>query len=267
MPHTHRPLTVDDLRPPDPHARVGRYVHLHDTIDSTNAYLLARAAELPDGSVAWAEHQTAGRGRLGRTWQAPRGASILMSILLHEPHDAPLLTHGTLLGTLAACEAVEQTTLCTPGIRWPNDIVVGTRKLGGVLAESCTTPGGRALVLGIGLNCLQHEGHFRDELASQATSLEIESPEPIRRAAVAAAVLARLNDWLQRAADNAETWETLRETWQARCEDVGTRVTLLHNGHLYAGTAIDIAPDGDIIVELDQGGRRRFAAATTTRNP
>ncbi len=267
-----RPLTAADLLP-RPLARLGRHVFVLDTVGSTNDFLLERAAVAGDGALAWAEQQTAGRGRLGRRWHAPRGSSILLSVLLHESPPSPLLTHAALLGAVAACEAVVATTDCAPGVRWPNDLVLNGRKLGGVLAESCALPavaamlpGGRprALVLGIGLNVLQQRAHFAGELAGQATSLECESNRPVDRAAIAAALLARLDAWVL---------ETLRPggvprllaAWRDHCGDFGTRVTLLHDGRSYSGTAVDLTAEGDLIVQLEHGGRRRFVAATTTR--
>lgn len=264
---THRPLTRADLLPRGPLTRLGGCVLMNDTLDSTNALLLSRAAELPDGSVAWAEYQTAGRGRFGRRWEAPRGSSILLSVLLHEPPQSPAHTLAGLLGALAACEAVETTTDCTPAVRWPNDIVLRGRKLGGVLAESCLIEACRAVVIGIGLNCWQHAGHFSPLLAETATSLERESAQPVDRAGVAAGLLARLDHWTAAAADDGAVWMSIRSAWRAHCADLGTRITLEHDGRSYAGTAIDVSADGDLIIQLDEGGRRAFAAATTTRRP
>ncbi len=190
---------------------------------------------------------------------------------MHEPADSPALTLGTMLAAVAACEAIEAATDCSPGVRWPNDIVLGGRKLGGVLAESCPLPADasgtarRAVVIGLGINCLQHRGHFTGELADRATSLDCESPRPIDRARVAAGVLARLDHWLAAPGEDRGAWGELRIAWRSRCEDVGTRVTLLHDGRTFAGTALAISNEGDLIVELDRGGRRCFGSATTTR--
>lgn len=272
MPATHRPLTRADLLPAGALHRLGERIYMHDAIDSTNAFLLEHATEAGDGAVACAELQTAGRGRLGHRWEAPRGSSVLLSILLLEPEDSPLLSHAALLAALAACEAIDATTDCAVALRWPNDVVCRGRKLGGVLAESCRLPGpagdvagGRALALGIGLNCLQQRGHFKGELADKATSLECETKQPVNRAAVAAGLLARLDDWLDVAARQPAGWAHMRSTWRTHCEDVGARVTLEHDGRTFAGTALDISDDGDLIVELDRGGPQHFPAATTTR--
>ncbi len=262
---THRPLTVEDLLPHGPLRRLGQQVFVHDGLDSTNQFLLGRAGELGDGAVASAELQTAGRGRLGRRWEAPRGSSILLSVLLHEPADSPLLSSGAMLAAVAACEAIEAATDCTPGLRWPNDLLCAGRKLGGVLAESCMLPGAarRAIVIGVGLNCLQQRAHFRDDLARTATSLECECAHPVSRRAVAAALLERLDHWLAPGRPAASS--DIRFTWQRRCEDVGTRVTLEHDGRTYTGTALEIGATGELVVALDDGTRRQFAAANTTR--
>ena len=267
----HRPLTLKDLLPHGPLRRLGRRVFLLETVGSTNQFLLERAAEAEDGSVGHAEQQTSGRGRLGRRWAAPRGSSILLSVLLIEPADTPLLSQGALLAALAACEAIEAATVCTPVVRWPNDLVLGGRKLGGVLAESILLPAGksetsrRAVVIGVGLNCLQQRGHFTGPLAQTATSLECESAQTVDRGIVAASLLERLDHWLVLSGQQPDGWAQMRLAWRRRCEDVGTRVTLEHDARVFTGTALDIADNGDLVVQLDEGSRRHFAAATTTR--
>jgi BirA family biotin operon repressor/biotin-[acetyl-CoA-carboxylase] ligase len=262
----HRPLTIADFPPPSELVRLGRAIHCFETIDSTNAFLLMHAGGLFDGALAVAEQQSAGRGRLQRTWAAPRGSSVLLSVLLHEATDSSLLRDATLVASLAACRAVEGTTGCRPAVRWPNDLVIGMRKLAGVLAESTPLGGGRrALVIGIGLNCLQQRGHFDGELAERATSLEIESSVAIDRGVVARELVRQLDRVLTRAADVRGSAE-LREEWRARCEDRGRSVTL-HVGHqTHRGTIVDIDPVGDLIVQLDTGERKAFEAATATRH-
>lgn len=262
----HRPLTEHDLFPHGALVRLGRQVRVFAEIDSTNGYLLAHADELPDGSVAVAEFQSAGRGRQGRRWLAPRGSSLLLSVLLHEPAGSALITHAGTLAALAAAEAVETETSCRPELRWPNDLVVAGRKLGGVLVES--TPLGarrRAVVIGIGLNCFQQRGHFEPELKDSATSLELECAQPIDRAAVGRRLIERLDDYVRSAWDDPAFLQRLRGVWADRCHDLGARVVLIESGRQYAGTVLEIAEDGSLVVQLDSGMRRRFEPTTTTR--
>ena len=255
-------LSETDLLADGPLSRLGRRVFVFDEIDSTNGFLLARAGELPDGAIAAAEFQSAGRGRRSRRWVAPRGSSVILSVLLIERADSPLLTRTTMLASLAACEAIDTCTDQQVGLRWPNDLVLRGRKLGGVLAESTTLPSSRrAIVVGIGINCLQQRGHFDNGLAEKATSLEIESALAIDRLAIAARLVSRLDNRLTRLGCDRE----LTAAWRSRCVDVGAHITLQHDGSTLHGTVIDIADDADLIIELDHGGRRHFGSATTTR--
>ena len=266
----HRPLSHADLLPDGPLQRLGTRLLLFSEIESTNAFLLAHAAGLPDGALAFAELQTQGRGRLGRRWIAPRGSSVLCSALLIEPPQSRRTELLPLLAGLAAAEGIELASGINPLLRWPNDLTVRGRKLGGVLIESIPLAthshlGGpaRAVAIGIGLNVLQQQGHFPNELAEKATSLEIVSPIAVNRAAVAQRLTERLDHHLMEA--QVGSAEALRTAWLARCQDIGTRARLLHDGTEFEGTIIDLDLHGDLVVQLDQGGVRCFRGASTSR--
>lgn len=266
----HRELSEAQLVASIGGGRVGSRILTVPNVASTNTYLLEYASDLPDGTIVCAEQQTGGRGRLGRPWHAPRGSSILLSVLLYEPADSLLLQHAATLAALATCEAIRNTTECDCRVRWPNDLVIGRRKVGGVLAESAPLPAHgdasrRAVVIGVGINCLQQRGHFSGELIEKATSLEIESSRAIERAAVAAALVERLKSHVTAAASPNYS-QFLLAAWRELTSDIGQRATLVHNGQTYAGTIIDIDDAGDLVVQLDVGGRSHFAAATTTRH-
>jgi len=268
----HRPLSQADLLPAGPLRRLGRQVFLFSEIGSTNAFLLKQAAALQDGTLAAAEFQSAGRGRLGRRWLAPRGSSLLLSVLLLEPPDSPLRLYAGLLAALAARETIEAETDCRPTLRWPNDLMVAGRKLGGVLAESTPLPRScaradlrLALVVGIGINCLQQRGHYPAELVPNATSLEIECRHPVDRPALCRALLRRLDAAFTQTAPGAFDWSASHAAWLAHSDDLGARVRLQQDGRTFTGTVLDIVEGGDLLVQLDQGARRRFASATTTR--
>ncbi|MGH9066429.1 MAG: biotin--[acetyl-CoA-carboxylase] ligase, partial [Acidimicrobiales bacterium] len=125
-----------------------------DTVDSTNAWLLARAREgAPEGLVAVADHQGSGRGRLGRSWCSPPGASLLVSVLLRPLLDAEHLYLATAVVALAASDACRRETGVSPELKWPNDLTLGGGKLAGILAEADVGASGiRAVVVGLGLN-------------------------------------------------------------------------------------------------------------------
>ncbi len=128
-------------------------VRRFDEIDSTNAYLRRVARDgAPEGVVAVADHQSAGRGRMDRRWESPPGASLLVSVLFRPDFDPSELHLCTAAVALAAAEACRRVAGVGPVIKWPNDLVVGDAKLAGVLAEAEFLSGSCALVVGLGLN-------------------------------------------------------------------------------------------------------------------
>lgn len=250
--------------------RVGRRVLVFDELDSTNEYALAKLAPCEgaaaDGTVVFAEHQTAGRGRLGRTWHSPRGASLAMTVLLCESRLPASPVRLVMAGGVAVARAVTSTTDVEPVIRWPNDVYVGSKKLAGVLVEARRSANdGWAVAIGIGINCLQHAGHFPPELRDRATSLELESKHAIDREAVAVAVLNELDALVR--CDSPISDGELADQWRARSADLGTRVTLRENRQVYSGVIIDVHPQSGLVLQLDTGVRRHFDPATTSRDP
>jgi len=248
-------------------ARVGRRIVHLDTTDSTNDEAWRRLPEgNADGLVVLAEFQTKGRGRLGRVWQAARGASVLCSVLIED--DACALTPATvgLAVGVAIHDAIRDATGLHCVIDWPNDLLIADRKVAGVLVESRKSAQGTAVyVMGVGINCLQHRGHFPEEIAGRATSLDIESVSPISRQLVIRRLLERMEEWF--AASNGWTNADLRAAWLARALPLGRRVSLVHQGQTHRGSIIDLDPVAGLVVQLDSGGVRMFAAADTTTAP
>ncbi len=249
-------------------SRLGPRVLVLDEIDSTNEYALSvlapRDGVVADGTVVLTEHQTAGRGRLGRTWHSPRGASLAMTVLLCEANLPVSPVRLMMAGGVAVAKAVASTTDVEPVIRWPNDVYVGPKKLAGILVEARSVgPDAWAMAIGIGINCLQHAGHFPPELRDRATSLELESRHAIDREAVAMAVLNELDVLVRRASNVSDA--ALADQWRERSADIGTRVTLREDGQTYTGLILDVHPQGGLLLQLDTGARRHFDPATTSR--
>lgn len=244
--------------------RVGRVIRVLDETGSTNEDVLSAAADRSlDGLVVLAEHQRAGRGRLGRQWLSPRGASVLCSALVFLDEAPAWACRATLIGAVAACDAARAAGVGAAEIKWPNDVVVRSKKLGGVLVESRRTDAGHvAYAIGVGINCLQRPAHWPPELRGKATSLDAESDQPVDRALVARTLIATLDDWLA----TPQQWDDadLKEAWRRRARGVGGRVRLRSDGREFAGSVIDIDPAAGLVVELDTGGRRHFDPARTT---
>lgn len=200
-------------------------VEIVDETGSTNADLLATAAERPHRSVLMARHQTAGRGRLNRVWEAPPGSNLLFSILFKEIPEVPVeLTHRV---GLAVVIAAERTAGVQARLKWPNDLLVGEAKLAGILAQRS----GDAVVVGTGVNLgWAPDGAVR--LGDQVT------PEQ-----VLAEVL--------RAYD--ELPADIEPMYRAQLATLGSRVRILLPDSEITGTAVDVTHEGQLVI-LDTCG-------------
>jgi BirA family biotin operon repressor/biotin-[acetyl-CoA-carboxylase] ligase len=242
-------------------------VRRFDSIDSTNRYLLdeARAGAL-EGVVAVADHQTAGRGRLGRSWEAPPGANLLLSVLLRPELDPGQRHLATTAVALAAVDAIADRPGAgeedaAVGIKWPNDLVAPDgRKLAGVLAEAdlAAGPDGAPppVVVGIGINVNwpAHDDELPSELRGAAVSLRQLSGHPEDREALLDALLAALGPRtaaLATVGGRARLAGDLR----ARCTTIGSRVRVDLAGDSFEGTAVAVTDDGHLTVDVDGSTR------------
>lgn len=244
---------------------------------STNVDVLelARQGE-PEGIVAVADHQHAGRGRRGRTWQAPVGTSLMVTVLLRPPAAVAGLV--TMAVAVAAASAVEDCTGVRPGLKWPNDLVWpgdGTdddRKLAGILAEadwpaSSSIAGGWAeprpadrvvVAVGIGLN-VAWEGRTPDELVGTAVALdEIVAPAAAPdRVDLLVSMLGQLDRWYTSLLVDGP--ETLLAEWRSRSATLGRAVRVDLGADDLDGRAVDVTEAGHLVVETVEGERRTLA--------
>jgi BirA family biotin operon repressor/biotin-[acetyl-CoA-carboxylase] ligase len=160
----------------------GRVYHYEELCPSTQRLL---QPDDPEGAVAVAEEQSEGRGRLGRSWHAPAGTSVLVSVLLRPAVDPPQLPELSLIAGGAVAEAIAGTTGLDPVIKFPNDVLLGGRKVAGILAEA----GAGRVVLGIGVNANQTAEQLPPDAQTEPTSLRLELGEPVDRASLLAAIL------------------------------------------------------------------------------
>lgn len=244
------PLSAERLRS-ELGSRWGR-VTVVDESPSTNAALLADAAA-PDRTVLVAELQTAGRGRLDRTWTSPRGAGLTFSVLLRPGVPMALWGWLPLLTGVALHEAVVSLTGVAAGLKWPNDLLVGpsARKAAGILAQSA----GDAAVIGIGLNVTTSE----DELpVPAATSLSLAGAGDVDREALLVAVLRRIDARAAQWADVGGDPEAcgLAAAYRKACRTLGTEVRVtLGEGDTLEGRALDLDATGRLIVRTAAGDR------------
>jgi BirA family transcriptional regulator, biotin operon repressor / biotin---[acetyl-CoA-carboxylase] ligase len=219
---------------------------------STNAALLARA-DAPEGTVLAAEFQSAGRGRLDRRWVSPPRAGLTFSVLLRPA--APVGQWGwlPLLAGVAVADAVGPTA----ALKWPNDLLVGARKAGGILGQVA----GPAVVIGVGVNVSATAA----ELPEAATSLEIEADRAVDRTELLTEVLgglmARYRRWSD-AAGHAEA-SGLRAEYLGRCDTLDREVTVTSGAESITGRAVDIDPAGRLVVR-SVGADRLVSAGDVT---
>ena len=208
---------------------VGRTLTCFERIDSTNAYLKRAASEgVIDGTVAVADEQTGGRGRRGRSFQSPAGKGVYLSALLRPPVEPNRLLPITGYVAVAMCNAVERVAGVRPRIKWANDLVLGGKKLCGILTELSMEGESGALqyvIVGIGLNVAQTREDFAGDLERIATSLDLETGREISRAALAAAMIEELDALYQ--ALLRHRLAPYLERYRADCLTIGQQVQLL----------------------------------------
>ena len=259
------PVTYDDLgRPPlDPVAlstaltRPGslwQEVEVLPSCPSTNAELARRArAGTEAGAVLVADHQSAGRGRLDRVWVTPPGSALTFSVLLApERIPAARWTWLPLLVGIAVAEGVRRVAEVDCTLKWPNDVLVGDRKLAGILVERIERPSGAVAVVGVGLNVSLTE----DELpVHTATSLALEGAATTDRTVVLREVLRALEAlFLQWQADLGDPKLGLVDSYVRRCSTLGRQVRVdLPSGEQVVGEATGIDTDGRLEVRTAEG--------------
>ncbi len=219
----------------------------YDVIDSTNNQakkLIQQGA--PHGTVLIADHQTGGRGRLGRSFVSPAGVGVYMSVILRLPQQADQLMHLTCAAAVAACSAVEKAAGFRPGIKWTNDLVYGGRKLAGILTELVITPTETAAIIGIGINCSQTEADFPEDIQSFAGSLAMVCDHSVDRAQVAAALIESFSEM----ADHLGNKQEILDAYRPDCITLGKQISIVTAGDIRHGIAIGIDDNGALLVEF-----------------
>jgi BirA family transcriptional regulator, biotin operon repressor / biotin---[acetyl-CoA-carboxylase] ligase len=237
---------------------IGSRVLVFDSVSSTNT-IASEYGRNPrnNGMVILAEHQEAGRGRAGNAWVNTYGDSLLCSIVLINN------TFRTELLSLAVAVATAESIHARARIKWPNDLMINGKKVGGILLESMVYPSHQTYVLGIGINCHQRADSFPEALKQLATSMDMETGTYVDRITLLRRLLASVEKWLNLAQQSPDQ---VIEQWQQKSIQLGHRVSLCFNGKSYTGNCIGIDPDKGLVVQLDRGGVRVFDAVHSSIN-
>lgn len=230
-------------------------VHWYDEIGSTNDLARQMAYEgCPSGTCILAGKQTDGHGRMGRSFSSPAGMGVYLSCILRPNCKPEQLMHLTCAAAVAAADAVKDAAGIDCGIKWTNDLVVGTKKLGGILTALQIDPNTglvSAAILGIGINCLQSKGDFPPELRDMATSLAMHTKR-CDPAVLAAALIRRL----QQMDGQLHERKQIMVSYKTRCVTMGKEVSWMAGDTLYHGTALDLDENGGLVLQLSDGTQK-----------
>ena len=232
---------------------MGKSIRYLPRTGSTNEDAKALASEgAPEGTVVIADEQTAGKGRMGRQWLSPNGSGLWFSVILRPnllPAETPRLT---LAAAVAVARAIRSETGLEAGIKWPNDVLVGGKKVCGILTEmSAEMDRVNYVVLGVGINVNFGTNPFPPGLREYATALDIELGKRVDRAAVLRAILHELEHWYLRYL--AEGASPVVREWKSLSVTLGRRVTAFTLRDSFEGVATDVDDDGGLIILRDDG--------------
>ncbi|MBF6600652.1 MAG: biotin--[acetyl-CoA-carboxylase] ligase [Dehalococcoidia bacterium] len=224
------------------------------TMDAARAAAEGGAVE---GTVALADEQTAGRGRLGRSWVAPPAVNLLPTLLLRPP--APVLRQIAMIAPLAVSSAIVESTGLQTDLKWPNDVQARGRKLAGILIETSITDAGAFVLVGAGIN-VNFDLRPYDEIRDIATSVAVELGHEVDREPLLAAYLAHF----ERMYEAARSGESVQPAWRARLITLGREVHASWPGGSADGLAEDVDESGALVIRTASGERVTVEAGDVT---
>jgi len=238
--------------------RVGRSVIYLPATDSTNLQARRLAEKgAAEGTVVIAEEQTGGRGRMGRSWVSPPGVNLYLSVVLRPSIGPSRAAQITLLSSLAVAEAIERCCNLAASVKWPNDVLLGGKKVAGLLGEiAATMTGIQFIVLGIGLNVNMGWEHFPERLLYPATSIAIEKGKKTPRLPLAVDLLGRLDFYY--GIFLKEGFASIQNRWQERCAMMGRLIEVDCGSGILRGEAIALDEEGALLLRLANGRMERL---------
>lgn len=253
-------LTPLELSPLITTRDIGRVVHFHEELDSTNALAFKLAQEgAQNGEVVIAEAQLAGKGRRGRTWITSPGQNLTCSVILRPempPHRAPELT---LVAAVALAETLREGGATGAKIKWPNDVQIDGKKVAGILTElSAEADRVHFVIVGIGVNLNMPRAELPEDVRETATSLAEVRGHRVPRALFAAAFFRNFEDWLERYQETG--FGPVRESWKDYSSTLGQEVLVKTERQELRGIAQDIDESGALVIQTADGKLERILA-------
>jgi len=244
---------------------IGSRILVFEETNSTNDVVQHLAADnLPEGVVVFAESQSAGRGRHGRSWISHSHKGLWFTVLLRPQLPTQCAPRLTVMAAVAVTKFLRKVTGLPLRIKWPNDILCNGRKVAGILVESETDDQQiRHAVIGIGINVNLEATDFPDDLCLNATSLKMEAGRSFHRPAMAVEVLHGLNQYRELLSD--EKFPFLLEHWVGLDDTLGRQISISGiSGKKLRGLAVNLDPDGALLLRTDEGCVKRVMAGDVT---
>ncbi|MBI5775283.1 MAG: biotin--[acetyl-CoA-carboxylase] ligase [Verrucomicrobia bacterium] len=243
---------------------VGRDIRVFQETTSTNDVMEKLARDgVKEGVAVFAESQTKGRGRLGRKWLSAAGKGLWFSVLLRPKIRPQAATQLTVAAATALARAIHRQTAVQPEIKWPNDILIRGKKVVGILTElSAELDTVKYIILGIGVDVNQTAADFPPDVRRLATSLRLETGQPLDRAELAAAILRELDQDYARICGGQ--FEALADEWEERCSTIGANVAIHVGSRIVQGRAESLDADGALLLRTQHGHLERIIGGDVT---
>jgi BirA family biotin operon repressor/biotin-[acetyl-CoA-carboxylase] ligase len=243
---------------------IGRDIRVFEQTTSTNDVIEKLARDgVKEGAVVFAESQTKGRGRLGRTWMSPARKGLWFSVLLRPELRPQEATQLTVASATALRRAIQSETGLDPEIKWPNDILIRGKKVAGILTElSAELDRVKHIILGIGVDVNLNANEFPVELRKTATSLKIETGRTVSRPELATSILRELNHDYARVC--GRFFADVADEWEAHCTTIGRAVTIQVGERKIRGRAESLGEDGALQLRTEHGHLERVIGGDVT---
>jgi BirA family biotin operon repressor/biotin-[acetyl-CoA-carboxylase] ligase len=273
--------TEEEIRSVFRGVRIGRKIVFHQETTSTNDLAMEMSYQRDktdskayqhsptgnkgrlDGTVIIADAQKSGRGRFGRTWISPPGVNLYFTVVLEPYFPANEASLITLMAAVAVASAIRKYTGIRAGIKWPNDILVGTKKVGGILTEMKSEADMiHFMAVGIGVNVNMAPDSVPEHLRPLVTSLKEEKAKPVSRVKLLGVILSQIEYWYTQLLKNGK--KVLMSEWMRLNITIGNNVRVKTQNKVLSGTADGISDDGELLVRLASGEVKKIFSGEVT---
>ncbi len=239
---------------------LGKEIHLYRELSSTNSIAQQMAISgAPEGTIIMSKSQISGKGRMQRQWVCPPGKGLLMSMVLRPNISGKYVPQLTLLCAVVVADTIKKVTGCSPGIKWPNDILINNKKVCGILAESSFAGSGpEYVIIGLGINVNLDTLQLPADCQQTSTSLSLELGQRVSRIKLLEQFIISWDEHFEGFLQAGYPY--LRSKWIEHNVTLGRHVSIKKDRISIHGVAVDIGENGGLIVDLPDGSRKEFLA-------